>query len=267
LPIPARSAIIPPVIGMDDIYGWRARLGLIYMASSWVMEPEFQAMAPRGVTVHTTRIAFTAATVEGVGQMAGSAEVERCTELLAAAPLHVICFGGTSASFVHGRGWDISIRQRMRQVARGIPVTTTSTASLAALRAVGARRVVFAGPYIPEVTERGRRFLEANGFAVAHAVGLGITEDHALGRVPLEDVYRLARDADRADADALFLSCTNFRTIGVLAALERDLGKPVVSAIQASFWYCLRLAGVGEAVDGYGRLLGLPAPAEDPEGG
>ncbi len=247
---------------MDDIYGWRARVGLIYMASSWVMEPEFQAMAPPGVTIHTTRIAFAGATVEGVGRMAGSSEVERCTELLATAPLHVICFGGTSASFVHGRGWDVAIRERMSKVAHGIPVTTTSTASLAALHAVGARRVVFAGPYIPEVTERGRRFFEANGFEVANAVGLGITEDHALGRVPLEDVYRLARDTDRADADAVFLSCTNFRTIGVLAALEQDLGKPVVSAIQASFWHCLRLAGVGDAVAGYGRLFALPAPPE-----
>jgi maleate cis-trans isomerase len=97
---------------------------------------------------------------------------------------------------------------------------------------------------------------------VPHAVGLGITEDRELGRVPLEDVYRLARGADRPEADALYLSCTNFRTIGVLAALERDLGKPVVSAIQASFWHCLRLAGVGESVEGYGRLLALPAPPE-----
>ena len=90
----------------DEIYGSRARIGLIYMASSFVMEPEFQRMAPPGVTIHTTRIAFTKATVEGVGQMSGSAEVEQCTALLATAPLHAICFGGTSASFVHGRGWD-----------------------------------------------------------------------------------------------------------------------------------------------------------------
>ena len=83
-----------------------------------------------------------------------------------------------------------------------------------------------------------------------------------LAACPWTDVYRLARDADRPEADALFLSCTNFRTIGVIAALERDLGKPVVSAIQASFWHCLRLAGVGGGVEGYGGLFALPAPSE-----
>lgn len=246
--------------GMDDIYGWRARIGLIYMASSWVMEPEFQRMAPAGVTIHTTRISFTKATVEGVGQMAGSAEVEHCTALLATAPLNVICFGGTSATFVHGRGWDVQVRERMAKVSNSIPVTTSSTASLEAMRAVGARRIVFTGPYVPEVTERGKRFFEANGFAVANAVGLGISDDRALGSVELDEVYRMVRAADHPDADAVFISCTNFRTIGILAALERDLGKPVVSAIAASFWQCLRLAGVADAVDGYGRLLTLPAP-------
>jgi maleate isomerase len=248
---------------MDDVYGGRARIGLIYMASSWVMEAEFQRMAPAGVTIHTTRISFTKATIEGVGQMAGSAEVEQCTALLAAAPLDVICFGGTSATFVHGRGWDVQVRERMAKVAHGIAVTTSSSASLEAMRAVGARRIVFTGPYVAEVTERGQRFFEANGFAVAKAVGLGISDDHALGSVPLVEVDRMVRAADDPSADAIFISCTNFRTIGILAALERDLGKPVVSAIQASFWQCLRLAGVGDAVDGYGRLLTLPAPPED----
>jgi maleate isomerase len=247
---------------MDDIYGWRARIGLIYMASSWVMEPEFQRMAPAGVTIHTTRIAFTKATIEGVGEMAGSTEVEHCTALLATAPLNVICFGGTSATFVHGRGWDLQVRERMAKVSNGIPVTTSSTASLEAMRVVGARRIVFTGPYVPEVTERGKRFFEANGFAVENAVGLGISDDHALGSVPLDEVSQMVRAADHPAADAVFISCTNFRTIGILAELERDLGKPVVSAIAASFWQCLRLAGVDDAVDGYGRLLTLPAPPE-----
>ena len=31
---------------MKDYIGWRARIGLIYMASSTVMEPEFYAMSP-----------------------------------------------------------------------------------------------------------------------------------------------------------------------------------------------------------------------------
>ena len=40
----------------------------------------------------------------------------------------------------------------------------------------------------------------------------------------------------------------------------RDRGKPVISAVQASFWHCLHLVGVKGAKPGYGQLFaGLEA--------
>ena len=50
---------------------------------------------------------------------------------------------------------------------------------------------------------------------------------------------------------------TGFRCVGIVEALERDLGRPVVSANQASLWRTLRLSGVAAKVEGYGRLLAL----------
>jgi maleate isomerase len=43
--------------------------------------------------------------------------------------------------------------------------------------------------------------------------------------------------------------------VAILDALEQDLGRPVVSANQASLWHCLRAAGVRTAVEGYGSLM------------
>jgi maleate isomerase len=43
--------------------------------------------------------------------------------------------------------------------------------------------------------------------------------------------------------------------VAIIDALERDLGRPVVTANQASLWRCLRLAGLSPSIDGYGRLL------------
>jgi maleate isomerase len=37
--------------------------------------------------------------------------------------------------------------------------------------------------------------------------------------------------------------------------MERDLGKPAVSAAAAMMWNALRLAGVSDPVPGFGRLL------------
>ena len=243
--------------GMHDFYGWRARLGLIYMASSTVMEPEFAAMCPPGVSFHTSRIRLPAPTVEGLSAMMADDAVERCTTELAQAPLHAIVFGGTSATFLEGLGWDRKIIARMEAVSGGIPATTTSTASLEALRALGAGAITLATPYIDEVTERGRAFFEANGLTVLRAAGMGIDEDHAIGDVQTETVYRFVRDIVAADSEAVFISCPNLRTLGAISALEEDLGIPVVSAIQASFWGALRLTGTRVAVEGFGRLLTL----------
>ena len=51
----------------------------------------------------------------------------------------------------------------MARVWRGIPVTTTSSAALKGLRALGVRRLTFVGRYDDEVTERGRGFFGQNG--------------------------------------------------------------------------------------------------------
>ena len=51
------------------------------------------------------------------------------------------------------------------------------------------------------------------------------------------------------------MSCGALRTLDVVDALERRLGKPVVCSNQAMVWDCLRLAGVEDRIPGYGALL------------
>jgi len=57
------------------------------------------------------------------------------------------------------------------------------------------------------------------------------------------------------------VSCTSLRTFGIVADLEEELGRPVVSSNQALAWHLHRLAGVQDAVPGLGTLFehGLPA--------
>lgn len=45
--------------------------------------------------------------------------------------------------------------------------------------------------------------------------------------------------ADTADAEAIFVSCTNLRTYDVIDPLEQLLGKPVLTANQLTIWACL----------------------------
>jgi maleate isomerase len=70
-----------------------------------------------------------------------------------------------------------------------------------------------------------------------------------------ERAYRLGRSIDKDDVEAVFLSGSGMPTISILEALERDLGKPAISAASAMMWRALQLAGVRAPISGYGRLL------------
>jgi len=238
-----------------DRFGTRARIGLVYMASSVVMEPEMYAMASEDVSIHTSRLTLPSVTVEGIDAMMNSPELESAVRLCAQAPLDALIFGGTSASFLHGTAWDNALIEKMNQWA-SIPATTTSTASLAALKEVEAEKIGLVTPYLPEVIDRAEKFFGSNGFPVVRSSGLGITSDWELAEVPLEKVYDMCREIDGDDISAIFISCTNLRSVGAISAIEDAIGKPVVSAIQASYWHCLKVAGVdGGAVPGYGKLF------------
>jgi len=56
-------------------------------------------------------------------------------------------------------------------------------------------------------------------------------------------------------AQAVFIGGNAVRAIGVIAALEEDLRRPVLTANQVSLWYALRVAGAEVKVDDYGQLF------------
>lgn len=241
---------------MKDYYGWRAKIGLIYPAESLVMEPEFAAMVPEGVSVHTARVDLTGATLEGLSNMMDDDRIEVAARMLGfRTPTDVVTFGGTSATFMRGIGYDEQVIARMEAVMTNVPASTTSTAALRALQAVGAKRLSFVGPYVADITKLGGEFFAANGFDVTGAHGMGVSDNQELNDISLERVYAYTKSVVEPEADAVFISCTGIRTVGAIAALEDDLGVPVVSAIQATLWDCLCIARVHEAQTGFGSLF------------
>jgi len=228
------------------------RIGLLVPSSNTTVEPEFYRALPPNVTLHTARLFLTRITPEAILGLVE--ELEAQSRLLASADVDVIILGATAPSFLKGAGYDREVVARIEKAA-GKPATTTSTALLRALRFLDAKRIVLGSAYDDKVNAIAQGFLEANGFKVVAARGLGMVDNLAVGRLGPESAYELARGADRADADAMVLACTNWRTMDTIEQLERELGKPVVSTTQASVWDALRMVGYRREVPGYGQLL------------
>ena len=76
-----------------------------------------------------------------------------------------------------------------------------------------------------------------------------------VARIRVEDVRRAAIELGRRDdVDGVFISCTNVRAAAVIEEIETATGKPATSSNHALAWHCLRLAGVEDALDGWGAL-------------
>ena len=164
-----------------------------------------------------------------------------------------VAYGCTSGSYVLGPDGDAAIIEQMRNAA-GVPATTTSTAVVTALHTLGAQSVAVLSPHIDEINARLRAYLEAAGFKVAAMVGLNLSCDIESVE-PAETRDIVESQVDRVDADAVFISCTGMRTATIIDEMEASLGKPVVTANQATLWHLGQLAGVSTAMPERGRLL------------
>jgi len=234
-------------------YGWRARLGMLLPSGNAAAEPQFAAMLPAGVSLHTTRLKLVGSSEQEL--LAMTERVEDGAALLADAGVDLILFHCTAVSM-----WDAALERALPEritAATGVHATTTSRGVLAALRALNARRIVLVSPYIDAINAREQAFLEAHQIRVLSATGLGIAQASDMISPEPGDWYRLVCAKSSPEADAYFISCTAVRSLEVIEPLERDLGKPVVTSNQAAAWHALREMGIRDTPSGCGRLFDL----------
>jgi maleate isomerase len=228
------------------------RIGLLIPSSSSTQEPEFARAVPSFITVHAARLPLTRIQADQTARVVEDIEIE--SRKLADAQVDVIALPATAPSSRAGAGGDQALIKRIRD-ATGKPATTASTAMLEALARLGARRLVLGAPWSQAVNQSVVAFLTANGYEVLDQQSLGHVDNLEVGRLDESSALEMGRRIDRPDADIVMLACGNWRTLGVIDRLERELGKPVVSTNLVTLWGALRLCGGGARIDGYGGLL------------
>ena len=225
------------------------KLGIIVPSWNTVMEYETQLMAGGAMSVHSMRIPHTADTEEKLLWL--GTQAPGAAALLAHAKVDVICYGCAAGGFLKGPVEDRALGEKIAKET-GIPVAVSSAAVAEALRTLGAKRVSLASPYAPWLNERLKQYLTAAGFEIMAMQGLD-TQNHAA--VTNERIEALIGEVDRPETQAIFVSCSNFPTLGIIESMEKKLGKPIVASNQASMWKMLRLMGDKKVVSGAGRLF------------
>ena len=240
----------------------RKRIGLMVPSTNTTCEADFNMVVPRGVTVHGQRLWLTNDINGDDAYQRMNADIETGARYLATARVDVIGYGCTTGSFYKGPGWDREMIALIEREA-GVPAVATTPSVVSALRAFGARRVSVATPYPDWNNQRLRAYLEAQGFDVLNVDGepeAAASGNQGINDQSPESVVTFASKVCRPEADVLLCSCTAWRAVEAVDALERRTGKPVVTSNQATAWMALGALGLSTAVRGFGRLFEQPAP-------
>jgi maleate isomerase len=242
----------PQQIRFDAGSHARAKIGYVLLATEQTVQDDVIRLGPPGVGIHFTRAAI-ADSITNESLAAQADLLADCAAtLLPDGSLDVVCYACTSGSLVIG---EERVFAELKRGAPGAQATSLITGVIRALRQLDAKRIVVATPYLDEVNQREVDYLEQAGFEVISLCGLNLEKDSDMVRVAPEFIAEFALAQDRADADAIFVSCGALRTLEVIGEIEARAGKPAICSNQAMIWDCLRLAGIEDRFEGYGRLL------------
>jgi maleate cis-trans isomerase len=241
------------------MFGWRARIGVLVPPGNPTVEPEFYLMTPEGVTIHFARLqGFQAASTPGAAAGMRARTLAYLDELpgpaRALGSVHpaVVILAHTASSYATGFANEPRLIDRLTSLT-GTTAITAARAVLAALQHLGVKKLALGTPYPEAISAQGKAFWEAAGFDIVGYQRLTDVQD--IYTENEERAYQLACQANTPEAEAVLLSGTGLPTVRILERLEQDLKKPVLSSNQASLWRALRLAGVQQAITGFGSLL------------
>jgi maleate isomerase len=235
----------------------RATWGLVIPSRNTVAEAEFHRFIPPGISLNTARADVrTNVTWADDGNFKAMAKAIRAAEPAAVESLTliapdrvVIAEGGFSMT----RAEHDTLEANYAAIAKA-PMTASCGAYLAALSAVGVKRVGVVTPRLPESGIVSGGLWDECGYTVTKTVGLGLGSAREIAYLPPETLKQAVKDVAASGAEAVLVTGTNFCLFEHVDALEAATGKIVLHINAVLMWHALRLSGFKDKVAG-GVLL------------
>lgn len=231
-----------------------ATLGLVVLQVDETIEQDFRRLFSHpDVALYISRIpSGTDLTPETIAQMA--IDLPQAAALFPpAARFDAIGYACTSGTTLIGAD---RVAQLVMGGADTRAVTNPLTASIAAFTALKVNTIAIVSPYITSVAIPIRDAFVAAGFDVPATISFGERTEANVARIDPASIRDAALEIGQTPGiQAVFLSCTNLRTLGTIAELEHRLGLPVVSSNQALAWHMARIASAPIGPDAPGVLF------------
>ncbi len=243
-----------------DVQGFRQKFGVIGPSTNTIVQPDFEAMRPFGVTNHYSRI-FTPDTnamsnesfIAGA-KLIGDNTLDAVRSVMTCSPDHLV-MGMSAVTFFDGRKGADAFQKEVEDLS-GIGISIGSHSCTAALNAYGGvKRLAILSPYWPAMNEQVKLYFEDMGFEVVRDHAMQARSWTGIAAFTAADCRAALRLIDGDDVDAIIQVGTNLSMVRLAAAAEMWLGKPVIAINTATYWHALRTRGFTERFAGMGRLL------------
>ena len=137
----------------------------------------------------------------------------------------------------------------------GVGISMGSTATVAALRALGVEKIAVLTPHMPRGDEQVREYFVQAGFDVLRLTGLKCPSPIEIAYTTGPQMRSALRELDGDDAEAIVQVGTNLPAMDICAEAEPWLGKPVLAINAVTYWDALRRNSVRDRIYGHGRIL------------
>lgn len=233
------------------------RIGMLTPSSNTVLEPMTQRIVSGlgGVSAHFSRFRVTEIALDSaaVAQF-DLAPMLEAARLLADARVDVICWNGTSASWL-GLEADRRLVDAITAETR-IPAASCVLSLVEAFREVGIRRYALVTPYTSDVQDRIVDNLSGEGFECVSEVHFDIRDNFSFALVKEETIASGVKQLATGGVEAIVILCTNLAGAGAVQRLETETGVPVLDSVAITVWGALKRIGQGtQGMQRWGRRL------------
>ena len=230
------------------------RIGVLSLATDFVIEDDLSQMLPSTVTFFTSRVLnYQPLTFENLRKMAP--RIKAAAESILPGDdggVDVYMYACTSGSIAIGED---KVTEYVREARPGAMVTNPATAALEAFKALNAKKVTMITPYLVDVNTEFAAYFQSRGIEVLNVATFDFGMDIPMSFISPDDIKQAAIEFRHPDAELVFISCTSLRAVPVIAEIEKALGIPVVSSSQSLAWHALKLINYCKPVHGFGALM------------
>ncbi len=245
---------------MRDALGWRKVFAVFGPSTNTIVQPEFEAMRPAGVTNQYRDIYVeNAKALSDQAFMAGAEIIEAAVNdalktAMTCEPDYLV-MGVSAITFIGGASACEKLIVRIKDFT-GLDVSVGSNSCVEAMKAYGGiKKIAVLSPYYPMANFHVAKFFSDYGIETVRDLPMRCKSWTDISRVTDREIADALKTLDGDDIDAIVQVGTNLSMARMAPYAEVFLGKPVIAINTATYWHALRVNGFTDAIDGFGPLL------------